>query len=88
VSDDHARFSLFEAMAFAPWVGVTSAESDVMHRVDMAGLPIKEWGKVDYAVARCDASVKLLPIRWKNLRTRGSPYARCPVCRDAKPRVS
>lgn len=71
------------AMMLAPLLGVTDSASTELHRVDMDGIPVATWGEADWATAACGAQVKLLEAEWRHVRTRGTPYRRCPNCRSA-----
>lgn len=62
-------------------------DASVAHRVNIDGLPMREWETADGVTARCGAKVKLYsvdgsrPVEWSALRTRGTTIRRCPTCR-------
>lgn len=84
---------LVVAALSCPIVGI---DGHTLHRVDMAGLPLANWDTAETATARCGLSVKLLPgdstgslpVRWVDIRTRGTGYKRCPDCKEPRARPS
>lgn len=80
---------LAAAMLAAPLIGLDPTDPTVAHRVDLAGLPVKEWATATSCRAVCGLEVKLLalgddgelPAAWRDLRTRGSAIKRCATCR-------
>ncbi len=77
---------LVAAALMCPLVGIDAGPRPiVLHRVETSGLPVQEWESADHADAVCGAAVKLVAIRWKDMRTRGSGLTRCPTCRTWKP---
>jgi hypothetical protein len=75
---------LIVAMANAPLVGMVPDDLLTAHRVEMDGLPAAEWETASESTAVCGAGVKLLHLRWEDLRTRNTPVKRCRQC---NPRV-
>lgn len=83
---------LAAAMLEAPLVGVDPAAPATAHRVNLAGLPVREWATATSVRAVCNLEVKLValgadgevPVAWRNLRTRGTTVTRCATCRGAK----
>lgn len=76
---------LAAAALACPLVGIAWDDPTTAHRVEMDGLPMKDWATADFATARCGARVKLResrgePCRWKDLRTRGTGVKRCTGC--------
>lgn len=78
-------FTMLDAFILVPIASLETADSKVLHRVELDGLPVKEWTTAEYATAVCGAQVKLLRSRWKDIRTRGTEYSRCAGCRTWKP---
>lgn len=84
---DEARpVRLVVAALSCPIVGI---DGHTLHRVDTGGLPLANWATAATATARCGLSVKLLeeggaPVRWGDIRTRGTAYKRCPACKAPK----
>ena len=77
---------LVTAALMCPLLGFGDDDT-VAHRIDMDGLPMREWGTADGVTAACGAHVKIFsidgdtPIEWGALRTRGTRIRRCPECR-------
>jgi hypothetical protein len=82
---------LIVAALSCPIVGRVDGDSRVIHRVTLEGLPIAAWETAPNATAVCGAKVKLdahvdgNPVRWRDVRTRGTRMTRCPAC---NPRAS
>ena len=77
---------LVVAALSCPIVGI---DGHTLHRVDTGGLPLANWATAATATARCGLSVKLLeeggaPVRWGDIRTRGTAYKRCPACKKQR----
>jgi hypothetical protein len=73
---------ILAAAAFnCPLVGIADNDPHTAHRVNLDGLPIKTWETATHATAQCGTPVKLIELRWQNLRTRGTPVHRCRECR-------
>lgn len=72
---------LATALMGAPIVGVGD-EAKVVHRVNADGLPVRTWATADAATAVCGAAVRLVPIRWVEVRTRNTEWSRCKPCRE------
>ena len=71
--------TIITAFLLCPLPGFTK-DMTTVHRVDLDGLPLKTWATATHCTAVCGELVKLLPARWKDLRTRGTKVKRCTTC--------
>ncbi len=71
---------LLNALLACPLVGANPGDN-IAHKVNRDGIPVDEWATATHATAACGAAVKLLELRWADLRTRGTGITRCKPCR-------
>ena len=73
--------TMLELLCGAPWCAATDDDPTTAHRVEMEGIPLLDIGPESRCEAVCGLAVKVVLVRWKDLRTRGTDIRRCPACR-------